>query len=224
MDADTPTTDELEFVELYDGGDGSTDLTGLVLVLYNGNGDTSYAAHDLDGYSTDTSGYLVIGNSGVAGADLVFGDDTLQNGADAVALYSGEGASFPYGTPVTTTNLLDALVYDTDDADAAGLLVLLNGCELQVNEAGGGDKDNHSNQRCPNGTGGKRNTATYTQATPTPGADNCSDFGDCGDPATLIHGIQGSGLSSPLNGTADVIVEGVVVCDFQHTDLQGFFV
>ena len=30
-------------------------------------------------------------------------------------------------------------------------------------------------------------------------------IGNCGDPATLIHDIQGSGLTSPLNGTADAV-------------------
>ena len=41
----------------------------------------------------------------------------LQNGADAVALYVGDGADFPNGTALTTANLIDALVYDTDDVD-----------------------------------------------------------------------------------------------------------
>jgi predicted extracellular nuclease len=51
----------------------------------------------------------------------------------------------------------------------------------------------------------------------------------CGDPATLIHEIQGSGLSSPMVGNA-VSIEGVVVGDFQDNgnpdngDLGGFFV
>ncbi|VAW33102.1 VgrG protein [hydrothermal vent metagenome] len=49
-------------------------------------------------------------------------------------------------------------------------------------------------------------------------------FGICGDPATLIHNIQGSGSSSPLNGVTDVIIEGVVVGDYQDTvnELAGF--
>ena len=33
-----------------------------------------------------------------------------------------------------TTDLFDALVYDTNDSDDAGLLVLLNASEPQVNE------------------------------------------------------------------------------------------
>ena len=226
VDADTPDTDVLEFVELYDGGTGSTALDGLVVVLFNGSSDTSYSAFDLDGYATDANGTFVLGNAGVTGVDLVFAGSLLQNGADAVALYAGDGTDFPGGSAITATGLLDALVYDTDDDEDAGLLALLNPGQPQVNEAGGGDTTGHANQRCPNGAGGQRNTSSYNQASPTPGAANdCgTDLGPCGGPATLIHAVQGSGLTSPLSGTADVIIEGIVAGDFQHTDLRGFFV
>ncbi|WP_143288179.1 lamin tail domain-containing protein, partial [Calothrix rhizosoleniae] len=89
IDADTPGADAAEFIELYDGGVGNTSLDGLVVVLYNGNGDTSYAAFDLDGFSTNAEGYFVLGNSGVSNVGLEFDNGTLQNGADAVALYVG---------------------------------------------------------------------------------------------------------------------------------------
>ncbi len=46
----------------------------------------------------------------------------------------------------------------------------------------------------------------------------------CGSPATLIHDIQGSGMSSPEDGNVHTI-EGVVVGDFQTgSNLRGFFV
>jgi len=225
VDADTVSTDTLEFIELYDGGTGSTDLTGLVIVLFNGSDDASYEAYDLDGYSTDANGYFVLGNSGVASVSLTFPDNSLQNGADAVGLYTGNAVDFPNDTPVTTANLIDALVYDTNDSDDAGLLALLNAAEPQVNEGGRDAKDYHSNQRCPNGTGGARNTGSYTQALPTPGtASSCGmPMATCGDAATYIHTIQGSGASSPLAGTSYVEIEGVVIGDFQ-TGLGGFFV
>ena len=62
VDADTPSYDTLEFIELYDGGAGSTTLDGAVVVLFDGSDDASYAAFDLDGYSTDANGYFVIGS------------------------------------------------------------------------------------------------------------------------------------------------------------------
>ncbi len=167
VDSDQTGTDTTEFVELYDGGAGNTSLTGLVVVFYNGSDHRSYAAFDLNGFSTNASGYLTLGNAAVPGVDMVFADGLMQNGADAVAIYAGKAANFPNGTPVTTANLIDALVYDTNDADDPGLLALLNPGQPQVNEDAGGNGIANSNQRCPNGSGGARNTSTYNQFAPT---------------------------------------------------------
>ena len=229
LDSDTLSTDVLEFVELYDNGVGNTALDGLVVVFFNGSSDTSYAAYDLDSYTTDANGYFLLGNEGVTPTPgIVFGSNGLQNGADAVAVYVGDVVDFPSGTVVTTDNLIDAIVYDTNDADDDGLLVLLNADQPQVDENGAGDQVNHSSQRCPNGAGGARNTETYLQDVPTPGAENLCPapppLEECGDPFTPIYTVQGSGPASPLVGT-DVSIEGVVTADFQASDqLGGFFV
>jgi len=174
VDSDTPGTDALEFIELFDGGIGNTSLDGLVVVLYNGSNDLSYNAIDLDGYTTNENGYFVIGSALVENVDLpAFTTNGLQNGADAVALYLGDASNFPNGTAVLVNDsLLDALVYDTDDSDDLELLVLLNTGQEQINEAGLGDKDNQSMQRIPNGGGGLRNTVSYIQALPSPGKEN----------------------------------------------------
>ncbi len=224
VDADTFGTDTLEFIELYDGGAGNTALDGLTVVLFNGSDDQSYTpVFDLDGYTTDGNGYFVIGT--VPASDIPVasgGSGWLQNGADAVALFVGNDTDFPDNTPLTTVGLIDALVYDTNDGDDAGLLPLLNAGQPQINEDGNGDKDNHSNQRCPNGSGGSLNTDTYAQFIPTPSAVNvcCS----CGSPVTSIHDIQGNGMSSPEDGNIHMI-QGAVVGDFQTSSyLRGFFV
>ncbi len=67
------------------------------------------------------------------------------------------------------------------------------------------------------------------EAENTPGAANIAitiatdPVGVCGDPATLIHDIQGSGLSSPDVGSVREI-EGIVTGDFEGpTELSGFF-
>lgn len=227
VDADTTGADSAEFIELYDGGVGNSDLSGYVIVLYNGNGDKSYAAYDLDGYASNSSGYFVIGNSSVVGASLVIPNNNLQNGADAVALYQANGSDFPNGTLVSTTNLVDAVVYDTNDADDPGLLTLLNSGQPQLNEDANGNKDTQSNQRCPNGGGGARNTSGFVQSPATPGQANACGVAlpNCGSPATLISAVQGNSLSSPILGQT-VTIEGVVVGDFQDTvsGLSGFFV
>jgi DNA/RNA endonuclease G (NUC1) len=193
IDSDTPGTDTAEFVELYDGGMGNTSLTGLVVVFYNGSNDLSYASFDLDGFSTDANGYFTLGNAAVPGVDFVFADNLLQNGADAVALYAANTA-FPNNTPVTTTNLQDAIVYDTDDADDTGLLVLVNSGQPQVNEGGGGTS---SVGRCPNGSGGARNTSTYYQGAPSPdAASNCPPVQPPSTSPILISQVYGGGGNS----------------------------
>ncbi len=256
VDVDTTGTDTLEFIELYDGGAGNTPLDGLVLVTYNGSNDLSYnlgghtSGIDLDGMTTDGSGYFVLGNSAVAGVDLVFSNNSLQNGADAVALFFADGADFPSGTAVTTTDLIDALVYDTSDGDDAGLLVLLNAAEPQVNENGNGAKNTESNQRCPNGSGGARNTSAYLQAAPSPGADNTCpgpstnllinevDADQTGtDSAEFIELYDGGVGNTPLDGLVLVVYNGsddrsynlggqgsAIDLDGFSTDANGYFV
>lgn len=193
IDSDTPGTDVAEFIELYDGGVGNFPLTGLVVVFYNGSNDLSYAAIDLDGYTTDANGYFTLGNSGT-GATLTFGDGLLQNGADAVALYVGDASSFPSNTPVTTANLVDAIVYGTADPDDAGLLALLNSGQPQVNE---GTSGTNSVGRCPNGSGGRRNTSTYYQGAPSLGlTNNCPPPQPPSTSPILISQLYGGGGNS----------------------------
>jgi hypothetical protein len=211
IDADQTSTDEAEFIELYDGGIGNTSLDGLVLVLYNGNGDVSYNAIDLDGFTTDAEGFFVIGSSNVPNVDLVaFTSNGLQNGADAVALYMGDGTDFPNGTAVTTTNLIDAIAYDTNDADDAGLLSGL-GLTTQFNEDENNNGTTESLSRVPDGSG-----SLVAQA-PTPGAIN----GFAPPPPsgmTAIYDIQGATHTSPFNGNT-VTTTGIVTA----VDSNGFY-
>lgn len=140
VDADQTATDTAEFIELYDGGVGNTPLDGYVIVLINGSNLQSYLSFDLDGKTTDANGFFVIGNSAVPGVDLVFTNDTLQNGADGVGLY--QIASAPTnGTLMTETGIVDGVAYDTSDPDIAGLLDIVYGAaagpaRVQVDENG----------------------------------------------------------------------------------------
>jgi len=174
VDSDTPGVDDAEFIELYDGGVGNTSLNGLVLVLFDGSSNTAYNAFDLSGRTTDANGYFVLGDATVPGVDFIVGFGFLQNGEDAVALYAASLADFPGGTAATATNLRDAIVYDTSDPDDPELAVLLNAGQPQVNEDATGNGDTQSIGRCPNGSGGQRNTSTYSQGIPSPhGPNNC---------------------------------------------------
>lgn len=151
--------DEDEFIELY--GTPNLSLDGLVLVFVNGNDDLTYESFDLDGHTLDANGFFTIGNVTGAGITFSSSNNVLQNGADAVALYLGDATDFPNDTDPTTTNLIDAIAYDTNDGDDATLLGKL-GLSVQYNEDENGDKDNHSIQRFPDGT----NNFVITTATP----------------------------------------------------------
>lgn len=153
IESDSPGTDDAEFIELYSTSP-NTNLDGYVLVLFNGNGDNSYAAYDLDGYSTDANGYFVIGDSGVTGVMEVFSSSSssnIQNGPDAVALYQANDTDFPNNTPVTTTNLIFAVVYGNNDSDDVGLLSGL-GETIQYDEGTGGNGATNSLQRQADGS------------------------------------------------------------------------
>jgi hypothetical protein len=171
IDSNTPGADTLEFIELYDGGLGNTSLDGKVVVLFNGSNDVSYSSMDLDGFSTDDAGYFVLGNPSVAGVDRVFSNGLLQNGADAIALFAANSGDFPAGTPVTTAQLVDAVVYDTNDADDAGLLALLLSGQPQINEDENENQTTESLSRRPD-FGTPRISETYVAQLPTPDAAN----------------------------------------------------
>ena len=227
VDADTPGTDTLEFVELY--GEPNQPLDSLVVVLFNGNTDVSYSAFDLDGYATDAYGFFVLGNAGVTNVDLVFPDpdNNIQNGADAVALFQANAADFPLGTAVTNVDLIDALVYDTDDPDDLGLIAVLTPGQAQINEDGGGNKDGHSNSRVPDG-GPARDTSTYRQQPPTPGPpiNICAlgidlaipDFNPTGVTNTLISGYTGRLVDLDVQVTIDHDWVGDLIVRLEHLD------
>ncbi len=113
IDADQPGTDTAEFIELYTP-EGARSLAGVTLVLYSGSGSGSHTALDLSASTTNPAGYLLIGPPGmIPPPDLIAPTATtwLRNGPDAVALYASPTSAFPPGTPATTANLLDALIY-----------------------------------------------------------------------------------------------------------------
>jgi len=137
VDCDSNTVpDSLEFVELY--GEPNTALDGHIVVFYKGGGNTVttnvYAAFDLDGMSTDSSGFFLLANPAVPGADVIFEPGLLRNGGDAVALFEGDSADFPNGTPLTTIGLLDAVVYGTNDQTNPFLIDSLTPGQPQLDE------------------------------------------------------------------------------------------
>lgn len=166
VDADQPGTDAAEFIEII--GEPFAALDGYVVVLFNGSTDVVYASYDLAGFTLDANGLFVLGNAGVPGAQIELPSNGIQNGADAVAIFAGTAAEWPVSAPLGNTNLIDALVYGTDDADDAELLATLNPTGFQVNEAPNGTT---SMSRVPDG-GDAFDANAFVEQDPTPNAFN----------------------------------------------------
>lgn len=177
LDADQTGTDAGEFIEVATGLP-NTAITGYVIVMWNGSNDLAYHTVPIDG-TTDANGLLLGGNSGVTPTPVLamqWPDNTLQNGADAASIHQGATTDFPNTTQVSAlpagTFLIDALVYDTNDADDAGLLggLLGTGPEaVQINEDANNAKDTESISRC---TPGRLDDRNFVVGAATPGAAN----------------------------------------------------
>ncbi len=145
VDVDQTGTDVTEFVEILSDSPNFS-LEGYIVVFYNGSDDESYKTVDLTGYVTDSEGFFIIGSSATPGVDISIGtSNTIQNGPDAIAIYQDSASNFPNGTPVTSVNLIDAIVYGTDDDDDPELLAGLNQT-VQYDEDLNGNKETESIQ------------------------------------------------------------------------------
>lgn len=175
VDANQAGLDNAEFVELYDGGVGETSLDGHLLVFFNGNSDTAYLVLNLDGESTDEAGFYVVGNAGVrVRPDRIIPDNSIQNGADAIALYDASAAGYLPGEPfpVTNSGLLAAVVYGDAAEPDTELLTLLDPAQPQLDENANAAAEEHSLQRCPSDFLGPLQTGGFGVALPTPGEPN----------------------------------------------------
>jgi len=159
LDADTPGIDNKEFVEIRSLAP-YTSLNGYILVFFNGNpasstANLSYYTIDLSNITTDINGIATVGNNNVSPVpDKIFPDNIIQNGEDAIAIYQAPATAFPDGTMATTTNLIHALAYDTNDPDATALMALLGitAPQVQMNENENNAQQTESIQRKNDGS------------------------------------------------------------------------
>ena len=231
--ADVPSATELFFseyiegssnnkaLEIFNGTGGPIDLAAggyNVQMFFNGNPSPGLTI-DLTGTVADRD-VFVLANGNADGAILARADQTNSsgwfNGDDAVVLRKGStiidaigqvgsdpGSEWGNGATSTQDNTLrrqDAVCAgDTDATDAFDPSAEWDGFANNTFDGLG----SHA------GCGG-------TLAPPSP-------IGTCGEPATPIHDVQGSGPGSPIVGET-VNVEAVVVGDFQGAgQLNGFF-
>lgn len=169
LDADTPSIDTKEFIELKSiTPNFSTD--GYILVFFNGSnsgGDRSYFVYDLNGLSTDINGLLVVGSSNVSPfPQALMAENVIQNGPDAVGIYQASIDDFPEETLATQVNLIDAMIYGTNDSDAEGLLIKL-GQTMQHNDNG-----TNANPKSIQRFVDAMDNVTFSAATPTPRREN----------------------------------------------------
>jgi predicted extracellular nuclease len=209
VDYDQPGTDAAEFVELMNNGKASLNLDLYSLVLVNGADTSVYDIIDLPNVDLAAGDYYVVcaNAATVANCDLDVSPDTnlIQNGApDAVAL-------------TLEQEVIDTVSYE---GDTGAPYTEGSGVGLEDNGIGA----DMGLSRCPDGTDTDQNNIDLSLQSGTPGAANQCE--QCGDPATFIHEIQGSGPSTPMPGATGIVIEGVVVGDFQDTtnQLGGFFV
>ncbi len=203
VDADNPSTDTEEFIELKSATPNFS-LDGYVLVLYNAgssapySGILSYYTIDLDGYVTDINGIIHIGNSGVSPAPAgVITNSSIQNGPDVVALYLGNDIDFPLDTPATATNLIDAVAYSNSPSKTPTNLMTILGITIcSIDNA-----TVNSIQR--------KNDGTYEVKLPTPGMNNDGT----GIPITRINITTSldevdEGNSFTITFTANMVIAG----------------
>ncbi len=187
-------------------GPAGTDLAGWVIEAYNGNGGTVYDTEVLSGIIPDEDAGL--------GA-LSFPISGLQNGSpDGFALSAPDGTVVDFlsyeGTLTAVGGAADGL--DSTDVGVAETSSTPVGESLQLIDGVW--------------TGPAANSfGLLNGGVVDPPVGSCDDA-----PAvTLISQIQGQGAESPCVGE-DVVVEGIVVGDFQdgdagvNGDLNGFFV
>ncbi|NNJ66019.1 MAG: ExeM/NucH family extracellular endonuclease, partial [Xanthomonadales bacterium] len=197
-----------EWFELHNTTDSDVDINGWTIA------DNDFDSHVIANGGPlllPAGGYLVLGrnadyfSNGGVNVDYQYDDFFLSNSSDEVVLLDGAGIE------------VDRVEYDNGatfpDPTGASMSLLdpaldnnvgANWCEA-VTPYGFGDR----------GTPGGQNTCVPV----------IPPFGACGDDAVFIWHIQGDGPASAWDGTEGVIIEGVVVGDFQGSDeLRGIFV
>ncbi|CAH2307654.1 glycerol-3-phosphate dehydrogenase [Pelobates cultripes] len=151
INPNTPgAAEDTEFVELHNPLNFSVSLAGYWLVFYNGKNNLAYYTLDLKGYRIDKRGYFLVGSAKVSPKpNVAMPYNTLQNGADAVALYYRPGKGYKKNMEVTADGLVDAVVYVSQVGDdAERLLKDLTPGQEAVHENERFHEDDESLSRC----------------------------------------------------------------------------
>jgi predicted extracellular nuclease len=186
IDYDQPGSDTAEFIEIKNRGTEPGDLSGVTLLLVNGNGGTPYNAIDLPATVLGSGEYFVICKDAATVAICDFEAlASVQNGApDAVAL-SIEGV------------IVDTVSYEGDTAAP-----YTEGSGAGLVDSGSFGQDFKGISRLPDGRDTNRNNLDLAASCVTPGLANTSIANGCTfeGPVLEIYDIQGAGEASPYAG------------------------
>jgi uncharacterized repeat protein (TIGR01451 family) len=117
ISAYTVTGDTDERIEVQNTGSQGVSLAECSVVGFDALSEQSYFATDLSG-TLDPGATYALGADGQSGLDQTFPGGTLQDGPDAIVLYSAPASTFPAGTPVTAAldDIVSSIVYFNNDA------------------------------------------------------------------------------------------------------------
>ncbi|HEX9922357.1 MAG TPA: ExeM/NucH family extracellular endonuclease [Anaerolineae bacterium] len=226
--------DNWEWIEIYNAGSEAVDLTGFVVDDNNG---TAHGAANIAGGNLAAGAQAILYNvDDVSAADFAaawgavnlipvtnWSALSLNNTGDQVSLW----ASFAdySGDNTTHANAFDTVNYGGGGfPDPVGASIYLTnlgadnnvGSNWATSTTGGATPLFSGYQSLAAGG----NIGTDIGSPGTPDTPPIPPFDTCGDPATLIHDVQGNGSASPLVGNM-VVVEGVVVSNFQGPNQIG---
>ncbi|USQ75281.1 ExeM/NucH family extracellular endonuclease [Ornithinimicrobium cryptoxanthini] len=170
----------------------------LTLLLATGYTGQTVIDADRDGVIDEDIGLTVVDSVAILDGnvdDLIYSETALDDGFDGEAFAPGGASRIPDATDTDTA--ADWVRNDFNKAGFPGFDAVIPTAGQAWNTPG-----------APN--------EVYEEEPPPPG-------GECGDEATLIGAVQGSGDATPMSGQI-VTVEGVVVGDFQTGGFDGYFV
>ncbi|KAM9305484.1 uncharacterized protein PAF06_014044 [Gastrophryne carolinensis] len=170
VNPNTPgSAEDTEYIELYHASNTSISLTGYWLVLYNGKNNLAYNVQNLKDFYTDRNGYFLIGSTKMSPKPhIMLRPNTIQNGADAIALYYRRvKAAYHVNMPVTAEGLVDAVVYVSQARDdASDLLKILTPGQDAVHEDERFILEDESLSRCHGLKPLEQSTYQITRTTP----------------------------------------------------------
>ncbi len=167
VDYDQDSTDQDEFVELYNAGDRALPLGGLSLELVNGATGETYGRVSLaDAGDLPPGGFLVLGGAGPLAI-------AQQRGARVLPLPGGAQNAIQNG-PADGVRIVDAQGRFIDGLAYEGELPQV-GEGVSPEGRDDGDAVDGALGRCPDGRDSDRNSMDFEMMAPTPGAPNACD-------------------------------------------------